>query len=146
MKKIGVIELEEKYFNQVWYYYKYEPKRFLFEFIEKIFIHFISLTTQKDIEATSLNQLLKNHPLEEDFKYLKDKELWEMRIKEFYQVNRDKSLSSSAYSEKKENLVELYNETYKVLTQDFTNPNQYFNTLRTNFMQLLNAMPESIYD
>jgi hypothetical protein len=122
----------DKFFDGVWQYYREQPKKYLFEFFEKLRIHLIEMTQIKEIEKTNLAFLINNDSLSAELNNLKNEKLWELKLFEFYEANSK--------------IISLYRKLHEKLNQEFTNPNLYFNELRENFVTLINTMPEKIYD
>jgi hypothetical protein len=116
--------IKRKYFDEVWHYYQYRPKKHLFEFKENLFSHLIGLKAIQ--KQTTLPEFLRGH-------WLHDRFLNILNISDFYQSANNMETAQTAYDE----LIRfINNERFH---------DSYLENLRDRFAAIFNEMKEMIY-
>lgn len=137
-------KIKEKYFNEVWWYYKYQVKKQVFELYEHLIIYLIAKRQKQELFGEKLPLFLLKEDdvvgkkLIQELNSLKEEHVWSTRFNEFYKHNEKQLL------EKHHDLLKYIEQTS--LNSKDSNGNDYLIQLRHHFANLLNLMPEQIYD
>ena len=115
--------IQKKYFDRVWDYYKYRPKKHLFEFKENLYIHLTGLKAMQ--QQITLPEFLQGHPFYKEFLNI-------MHISDFYQS-----------AENMETARTHYNELMRFMKEEHFS-DTYLENLRNRFSNLFKATSELI--
>lgn len=120
-----------KYFQSVWQYYTYQPKRTAFELKEKLFIYLVG------------NQFGETEKRELPVILQQDKSILGALLTSFLDTSLNTNRINEIYG--KDEIVTAYKSLYDYIKSTAVGSQNYLQQLRIQFSNLLQAMPEKIY-